>query len=348
MLDDLEKIVKIDRSGMIGRILSIDAMIQSGYKLANNIPIDKGGKVRGIHFLGLGGSAIGGDFIKDWIGHSIPGGVTVERGYSLSRSPAINSLIICCSYSGNTKETLGMLSDIKKRRSKGILLISSNGRLMEISEEKKIPILKLEPGFPPRASLPMIIGALSAISDRIGWTRGASEELLSASRSCSQYALSALAPEVPTDGNPAKQLAHQMHGFVPVVISPHTMKSIARRFQSQMNENAKQHCFSAIFPEASHNQIVPWLRDRKSNLFLPVILRDFDERPQLRKDLDRFRDTIAGSTRIAELRSVGKTRIEYLLSYLLIIDLATTYHGILSGIDPTPVTEIDLFKQAAK
>ena len=348
MLDDLEKIRKIDCSDMIGRIMTIDAMIQSGYKLANNIPIEKGGKAQGIHFLGLGGSAIGGDFVMDWIGRAIPGGVTVERGYSLSRSPATNSLIICCSYSGNTKETLSMLSEIKKRRSRGILLISSNGRLLELSKEKKIPMLELEPGIPPRASLPMIIGAISAISDRIGWTRGASEELLSASVSCRQYASSALAPEVPTERNPAKQLAHQMHGFIPIAIAPHTMQSIAGRFSSQMNENAKQHCFSSIFPEASHNEIVPWLRDRKSNLLLPVILRDFDEWIQLRKGFDRFRDTIAGSTRIAELRSVGKTRIEYLLNYLLIIDLASAYHGILSGVDPTPVTEIENFKNTMK
>lgn len=348
MLDNQEKMREIDRDNMLGRILSIDAMIQSGYKLANNIPIDKGGKVHGIHFLGLGGSAIGGDFVSDWIGRSIRGGVTVDRGYSISRTPAPNSLIICCSYSGNTKETLGMLNEVNKKRSRGILMISSDGRLLEIAEEKRIPIIKLEPGMPPRTSLPMVIGALSSISDRIGWTRGASEELLSASKACGQYGGSALAPEIPTDRNPAKQLAHQMHGFVPVVIAPYTMRSLARRFRSQMNENAKQHCFSAIFPEASHNQIVPWLRDKKSDLLLPIILRDFDEEPPLVNDLDRFRDTIARSARIAEFRSVGRTRIEYLLSYLLIIDLASAYHGILSEVDPTPVNEINAFKESAK
>ena len=348
MLDDLKKIRELDNSNMIGRVMSIAAMVQSGYRLGNNIPIEKGGKVRGIHFLGLGGSAIGGDFAGDWIGHSIPGGVTVERGYTLSRPPATNSLIICCSYSGNTKETLSMLGEINKKRSRGILLISSNGKLLEISKEKKIPILELEPGLPPRASLPMIIGAISAISDRIGWTRSASEELLSASVSAGKYASSVLAPEIPTEMNPAKQLAHQMHGFIPVAISPHTMQSIAARFHSQMNENAKQHCFFSTFPEASHNEIVPWLRDRKSSLLLPVILRDFDEGLQLRRDLDRFRDTIAGSTRIAELRSVGNTRIEYLLNFLSIIDLASVYHGILSGLDPTPVTEIESFKASGK
>lgn len=348
MLDDLARIKSIDREGMIGNIMKISSLIESGYRLATDLDISFDKSLNGIHLLGLGGSAIGGDFTRDWLGKHIPGGVVVERGYHLTKPIEHDSLIICCSYSGNTLETRSMLEEVLRSRSEGVILVSSDGALTEIAREKSLPIIPLEKGLPPRASLPSVVAAIAALSDRIGWTRDASSEILTASEACTQFMRSQLAPEISTEDNVAKQLAHKIHGFIPVAISPYTMESIARRWKTQMNENAKQHCFFGSFPEISHNELVPWLRDSRSDMLVFLLLRDVDEAPQLKEDIDRLREYLTKSARLIDIQSMGKSRIEFLMNHVLIADLTSVYAAILSEIDPSPVNEIARFKSRSQ
>jgi len=345
MLDDIERVRSIDKRDMLGTISRLPSLIESGYQSVTKLKIRMGHEVRGIHFLGLGGSAIGGDVLCDWLGNSMSCGFIVERGYHLTTPIAEDQLVVCCSYSGNTLETRYMLDEVLRDRSEGVLLITSGGVLAEVSRKKNLPALALEPGIPPRASLPSVMSAMAALCDRIGLTKGALDELLSARSGCEKFIQTSLAPEVSTKDNLAKQLAHRIHELIPVVIAPFTMVSVARRWKTQMNENAKQHCHFSSFPEVTHNEIIPWLRDTRSSMLTALILRDSIEHPQLTKDLDRFRDIIGGQARMIEIRSSGSTRIEQLLNHILMADFASTYSAILSGADPSPVNEIDLFKE---
>lgn len=347
MLDNPKKIKSIDKSNMLGVIARFVELIESGYKAARSLEFDFGNCNNGMVFLGLGGSAIGGDIIKDWIGDKIPNGVRVERGFELSSQIGRDSLVVCCSYSGNTKETISMLRAVlsSKNKNKNLLLISSGGKLAEIAEKKKLPIIPLKAGLPPRATLASVISAISVISDSIGWTRKASSEILAAADSCNAFLNRVLAMEVPESKNLAKQLAHQLYGFIPIAIAPNCMESVARRWKTQMNENAKQHCFFSTFPEISHNEIVPWQRDARSDALVAILLRGKGLNGDLEKNFAKFESVLKGSARTISISPIGKSRIENLLSHVLIADFTSAYSAILSHVDPTPVEEIVTFKK---
>lgn len=344
MLDRIGDMHQLDKSDMLGTISRFPQLVESGYRAASKIKLDFDSCSGGIRFLGVGGSAIAGDVIRDWLGKNIPGGVTVDRGFNLSSPLIDDSLVICCSYSGNTIETLSMLNQIIKSKAKKVLLISSNGELAEIAKRKCIPLIKLEKVPMPRASLPLVFSSVAAICDRIGLTKKAASSMLDALKSCKKFIKEEIGADIPTEKNPAKRIAHTIHGFVPIALSPVTIESIARRWKTQMNENAKQHCFFGIFPEISHNEIVPWLRDERSQFFVAMLLQDLCEDEKLRKGFDRFRKTLIGSIRTVDIQACGKSRIEVLMNHMLLADFTSVYSAFLSGVDPTPVDEIISFK----
>ena len=45
------------------------------------------------------------------------------------------------------------------------------------------------------------------------------------------------------------------------------------------------------------------------------------------------------------MRSRGETRVERVLSLVLLGDLVSLYLAVLNGVDPTPVARIEDFKQ---
>ena len=344
MLDDAKKIKSIDKSDMLGMISRFSDLIESGYKAAGALEFDFKDCDGGLVFLGLGGSAIGGDIIRDWIGDRIPSGVRVERGFDLSSPIGQNSLVICCSYSGNTRETVSMLNDAMMSGNRNLVIISSNGKLADMAKGKKLPFVRLDSGMPPRTTLASVVSAVSVISDSIGWTRKASSEILAAADSCGAFLRRNLDQKVPEPKNLAKQLAHQLHGFIPVAIAPNCMESVARRWKTQMNENAKQHCFFGTFPEISHNEIVPWQRDARSDALVAILLKGAELNKELEKSFAKFESVIKKSARTISISPVGKRRIENLLSHVLIADYTSAYSAFLSNVDPMPVDEIAGFK----
>jgi glucose/mannose-6-phosphate isomerase len=348
MLDNQNQIRLIDRSDMLGIISNFSHLVESGYESANSLEADFGYCEGGLVFLGLGGSAIGGDIIRDWIGPQIPNGVRIERGFELSAPIASDSLVICCSYSGNTRETISMLEQVLGSKHRNVLLISSDGKLKEIAKRKKLRFVQLESGMPPRTTLPAVVSAISVISDSIGWTKKASSEILAAADACDVFIRKNLGRDVPETKNIAKQLAHQLHGFIPVAIAPNCMTSVARRWKTQMNENAKQHCFFGIFPEISHNEIVPWQRDARSDALVALLLKGAGLNEELEQGFLRLENLLRGSARTISISPVGKSKIEILLNHVLIADFTSTYSAILSRVDPTPVEEIERFKHENK
>lgn len=345
MLDDKKRNRAIDKSDMIGTISRTPQLIEAGRKAASSLEVEGLECSGGIRFMGLGGSAIGGDFIRDWLGKNIAGGVTVDRGFRPSSPVRKDTLTICCSYSGNTAETLGMLGRVIGSKSKNVILMSSGGELEKIAKKKSLPFIKLAKVPMPRASLPMVISSVATALDKVGLTKKAGDEILRAARPCGKFIRDELSMDVPTEKNSAKQIAHTVHGFVPVAISPAGMGSVARRWKTQMNENAKQHCFFGTYPEISHNEIVAWLRDLRSDGFVALFLEDkFDDR-DLEKGFNGLRETLTGTVKTIDVKAYGKSRVEAMLNHILMADFASVYSAFLSQVDPTPVEEIVRFKK---
>jgi glucose/mannose-6-phosphate isomerase len=131
-----------------------------------------------------------------------------------------------------------------------------------------------------------------------------------------------------------------VHGAGPTVAP-------ARRWKTQLNENADAAAFWSELPEANHNEICGWERGRRSAPLSAVFLEDPDQHPRVGRRIDLTCEEVeraGGSVVRAEAR--GDSRLERVLSLVLLGDLASVYLAVLDGVDPTPVEPIERFKAA--
>jgi len=64
---------------------------------------------------GMGGSALAGDMLRDWLDLPVP--FQVVKDYVLPSYVNEKTLVIACSFSGNTEETIAAYEDAKSKRS---------------------------------------------------------------------------------------------------------------------------------------------------------------------------------------------------------------------------------------
>ena len=303
----------------------------------------EGLRPRRIVVAGMGGSAIGGLLLRDWLLDSETP-LHVSAGYHLPGFADDQTLVIAVSYSGNTEETLSALREAQERGC-ALLAVTSDGRLERVAEEEAIPLLPLPTGLKPRAALPQQLFSIASALRRMG-VEAPWRELDEAIR-----VLEGLRPqlgaETPPGENRAKALALDLRGFVPFIYAPRRFEAVAYRFRTQLNENSKLPACSTTLPEGFHNAVVG--REGPEELLrilAAVILRDPGEEERLRRRIDAFRDLLGERLgRVVELRAVEGGLLARMLSLLYICDYASLYLALLYGFDPSSTNSIDLLKR---
>jgi glucose/mannose-6-phosphate isomerase len=121
----------------------------------------------------------------------------------------------------------------------------------------------------------------------------------------------------------------------------------ARRWKTQLNENAAAAAFWSELPEANHNEICGWRRGRAAAPLSAVFLEDPDQHPRIHRRIDLTAAEVeqAGAPAV-RIEARGDSRLERVLSLVLLGDLASVYLAVLEGVDPTPVDAIESFKTA--
>lgn len=151
MLDNLDKVRELDKSGMFELIYKFPDLCIDAINIAKS-------SVRGLRFhnffnvviAGLGGSAIGGDLMRMITANRAQIPVIVNRDYDLPGFVDERTLVIVSSYSGNTEETLRAYEHAKSKKAK-IMVITTGGELKKRSMTDETPIITLPGGLPPRA-----------------------------------------------------------------------------------------------------------------------------------------------------------------------------------------------------
>jgi len=231
-LDDVSGLANIDASNMLGQMAALpDQLLAS---LSSEVNVDKGS--RKLCLCGLGGSAMGADVLCDHLEATTDAIVSVVRDVRLPGWVDEETLTILLSYSGNTRETLAMYADAQRHGSR-IAVVTSGGRLMQLSEENGDSIVRVPPGLQPRAALGHLLGSAAVVLEDAGVAPVATElrrmvpSLREEVRSCSAL--------IPTEDNPAKTIAKSITGTLPFIYSSRSVRSAGRRWQTQINENSK-------------------------------------------------------------------------------------------------------------
>lgn len=343
-LDDVEEIRRIDKSDMLA--FSVDAAkhLQEAAHIASNISLDYP-KPGNIIIAGMGGSAIGGELLKDWARNKTKVPIEVSRDYSLPSYAGPRSLVVIVSYSGDTEESLSAFLDATNRKCMTFCL-SSGGKLLEFAKKLRVPHLTVPSGMPPRAALPYLFVPLLILLERQGVAFKVSSEINESTVILERVA-EQNAPNKPAKNNPAKTLAMGVAETVPVIYGFGILRGAAQRFKQQFNENAKTPAKWEVFPELDHNEVVGW--EKAGDLakhFSTIFLRDNDEPKEVRSRIEITKKLLqpSGSKQL-EVRSQGDSDLAKMMSTILVGDFASVYLAVLHGVDPTPVHTITLLKE---
>lgn len=336
-----EKLRAIDREDMMGRVRSYPDMLEAALQAAPQVKALDRQPAR-VLVVGMGGSAISGDYLSSWLDVEGKVPLFVSRNYELPNWVDKDTLVLAFSYSGKTEETLAAFAQARK---KGAMLgaMATGARLEELARDYGVPFARVQPGLQPRAALPAAFGTAAMFLDRLGVLK-AEATLRKATRTL-RDGLVEVAPDVPADKNEAKRAALALHERVGAVYSAGYLTPAARRFANQLNENGKVIAFWGQMPEMNHNELVGWGGDDRLERFTTVFLRYADEHAQAKARYDFTGELIRQrGGRVLEMHARGDSVPERLLSVSLLGDAASVYLAALRGVDPTPVKVIQELK----
>jgi len=346
VLDDTGKIGKVDKSNMLAFCVDAAAHYREAAKIAERISLSYANP-ENIVVAGMGGSAIGGELLKDWTRDKAQVPIEVSRSYALPAYANAKSLVLIVSYSGETEETLSAFLDAVKRRCM-IYCVSSGGSLLEFAEKLGVPYLRVPSGMPPRAALPYLFVPLLRSLEKAGVVSGVSGELSEAIRLLARISDESV-PEKPVKGNFAKTLALGISVTVPVVYGFGVYRSVAQRFKQQFNENSKVPSKWECFSELNHNEIVGWEKAGKlASCFSTIFIRDKSETDEIRSRIETTKTLLPSASKMFEVWVQGKSSLAKMLSTVCVGDFTSVYLAILRNVDPTPVETINLLKQKMK
>mgnify|MGYP001579265683 FL=1 len=319
-----------------------DSYEQVEYAWNNKFSVSsiKTSKIKNIILTGLGGSAIGGDLLQNYLRTEMKYPYTVNRNYELPPYANENTLVIASSYSGNTEETISALNQAIKKKCQ-IVCISTGGKIEEIAMKKKIPFAKLLKGYQPRFALWInfftllkIVHSLKLVPSQ---TKNVKQVVELLKRKGVEYS---------KESNAALNLAEQMLGFIPLIYAVSDYTSVVgTRIKGQFNENAKHHAFFGYLPELDHNEILGW-EGYKSTMNLKLInILDEGYHAQVKKRYELTSEMVrkAGAEVINLSSSEANAKLR-LVDLIYLGDWATFYHAVLREFDPASIDSINYLK----
>jgi glucose/mannose-6-phosphate isomerase len=299
----------------------------------------------GVVVCGMGGSGIAGDVAACVAAGRSAIPVAVTKGYALPAFAGPHTLVVLCSYSGDTEETLACF-DQAHERGAPIVAVATGGKLAELAHAHDAPCVTPPAGYQPRAAFPSLAAAVLVVLERIGVLGDLTGELIEADGVLREQA-GACSRDIPSDRNPAKRLASAVHGRGPLVWGQEGPLGVAAlRWRMQLNENAKLLAFSGTFSEAGHNEIVGFDAGVAAQADLAVIaLRSPTEHPRIAMRLDAALRLVRERVPVVEeAHARGTGQLAQLASAVQLGDLVSIYLAILRGVDPTPVHAIERLK----
>jgi glucose/mannose-6-phosphate isomerase len=343
-LDDLNELRKIDKSNMLGFCVDVVRHYKESAKNAKKMALDLQ-NVQNVIIAGMGGSAIGGDILKDYTRSVAKIPVEISRDYCLPSYVDKESLVVLASYSGDTEETLSSLLDATRRQCK-IFCVSSGGNLIKYAKKLNVPHVRVRAGMPPRAAFPHMLLPLLTVMEKIQVTTCFSKDFSEALKVL-QKVCNDNSPDKPLRENFSKTLAQNLRGTAPAVYGFGIYRGVALRFKQQFNENAKVPAKWETFSELNHNETMGWENPEKlAKCYSVVFLRDKLEPVEIHSRIETTKILMQPKLpKMFEVWAQGKSNLAKILSTILVGDFTSVYLGILRGLDPTPVNTVTIMKE---
>ena len=158
--------------------------------------------------------------------------------------------MLCSSYSGDTEETLACFAAAEALGARRIVA-STGGALVEAARAAGVPVIGLPGLLPaPRTAVAYMLVCAAEVAALAG----------AAPRIHTEIDAAAAFLEERSGGlqTRAEEIAAASRARTPVITGAELTAPVARRWKTQINENAKLPAFFSELPEADHNELCGW------------------------------------------------------------------------------------------
>jgi len=257
-LDTPDVLEAADPADMLRQVASSAAQVRTALRTCLETDLSAftpDARPRAIVAAGVGGSGIAGEMLHALTGLSSPVQVMTCQAGRLPGWVGAADVVIAVSCSGATAETLAVATDAARRGCRLAAVGAKDSPLHRIAEQARAPFIPVVPTGLPRSMLWGLAIPLLVIAERLSVARiGPDIYELAASRL--EEVSHQCRPASESFVNPGKSLALDLVGALPVVWGTSLLSGVAaRRFASQLSENAKYPAIVGVLPAAAHSQI---------------------------------------------------------------------------------------------
>jgi len=316
-------------------IESFPEQINFGLDLSERFEMCRGATPSAVLIAGMGGSGIGGRIVSQYLQSTCNLPILTVNDYSLPHWCDKNTLVILCSYSGNTEETISVMRYAIERECK-IACVTSGGTIAELAETNNLPCINIPGGKPPRSQFALAYIQLLRLLELHGIINSSFKLDL-------KKASLVLLSEQAAIKSRCSKIAASIATRVPTLYADSSMEGIAARWRQQLNENAKMLCIHHQIPEMNHNELVGW--GGADNRFAAIILKsDFDHpKTKIRMDISA-KIMKKHSDQVHEIHAKGETALIQMFYLIHFGDWLSLYLANERGFDPVAIPEIELLK----
>jgi len=324
--------------GLVGRL---GAQLREGHAAGQAaLGTERATPPASVTITALGGSAIGGSLAEALWRDSLRTPTVVNRAAALPGWVGPGHLVVPVSYSGGTAETLAAARAALERGAE-VIAVTAGEPLGGLVRAGGGQVVGVPGGLPPRAALGSLFGALTAVLEQAGVIPPAGEDIRAAAHACDVVAAD-------RGGSVASELGEAVSTATTWVYGHGPLSAVARRFKSQLNENAKSPAVFGELPEADHNEIVGWAGTaRTGGRHAAIHLADPDDPPTVRASIATTPRLIADDATFHRiLTGQGQTRAARAFWLLSLLDHASVHAAAAAGVDPFEIDRIAELKQA--
>jgi glucose/mannose-6-phosphate isomerase len=372
VLDDADALAAVDRQGSLRVLATAGAQVRAALAQEHDLArVADDGRPRSVLVAGLGGSAVVGEIVAALAGAGSSVPVQRRRGGPLPGWVGPLDLVVAVSMSGRAPEPLLIAAEAARRGARLVSVCREGSPLAEVTARARGTLLTV-----PRAGVP----GVPAAGSRTGlWSLlapvllacGAADVLeldahdLTAAADRLDEEAEACRPSSPGFVNPAKLLALELDGAVPVVLSDgDAAQGAAARAVSMLARTARVPAVRGTLPDDAGDVVSLFdgrLAPRTDDVFAdPFLDGPGASGPQLRllllsdtEDAPHAAPVRAvaehAGIRLSDLPAPAGRPLERLAFLVARTDFAATYLALGSGVDPSRSAHLaDLREQWAE
>ncbi len=310
-----------------------DAILSLPAQLKWSPTVEGGAIPTADHFLlcGMGGSALAGGLILS-CDPTLP--LSLHRDYGLpfkNETDRAGTLIIACSFSGNTEETLDAYRTAREAK-RPLLVVTSGGELLTRAQRDGVPRIVIpDPALPQRMAVGYFLRALALITG----AEAIAQELVSVDGH-----LDPVATETE-----ARAIAHRLSGRIPLIYASARYGAVAYFWKIMMNETAKLPAFTNVFPEQNHNELESF-DSKPIALFGIIALTTPDDHPRVARRFTLLGNILSpAGVPIESILLAGATPAERVVRSVFLASFVALTLAEARGVDPSAVPVIESLKR---